>query len=68
MFEIAREYVTKGMDYNDLKRQNDPLRAEKRTLIRLPGGTHGTRGITSSVSKSSISNASNVSRSRRGDE
>lgn len=34
MSEIVRDYVAKGMDYDELKRENDHLRAEKRTLIR----------------------------------
>lgn len=33
MAEILREIIEKGMDYNELKRENERLRAEKRTLI-----------------------------------
>lgn len=31
--EVLRELVEKGMQYDDVKRENDRLRAEKRTLI-----------------------------------
>lgn len=33
MAEILREYIEKGMDYDELHRENERLRAEKRTLI-----------------------------------
>lgn len=31
--EVLRELVEKGIQYNDLKRENDRLRNEKRTII-----------------------------------
>ena len=34
MSEVVRERVERGMDYEEIKRERDRLRAEKRTLIR----------------------------------
>lgn len=31
--EVLRERIEQGMDYDDVKRENERLRAEKRTLI-----------------------------------
>lgn len=33
MAAVLRELIEKGMDYDELKRENERLRAEKRTLI-----------------------------------
>lgn len=33
MSEVCREYIAKGMDYDELERERDRLRSEKRTLI-----------------------------------